>query len=135
MESSALFQLADELKDLRRRKDELEEKLKEVKTEIARAEAELLQEMINEELGNFKRGDTQFVMVTKVHASPKAGKKPLLIRWLKQSQYRDLVKEDVNARTLEAWARELAENDELPDEVKELVNIFEKQTITIRKAK
>jgi len=48
----------------------------------------------------------------------------------------ELIYETVNANSLSAFVKEqIAENgDELPDWLKGLVNVFEKTTVTVRKA-
>lgn len=132
---TTMFESADRLKELKDRKKQLEEQLKEVGKQIESVQRDLAIDMVNEEIGNFKRGNFLYVLNTKTHVSPRSGCKPKIIEWLKQSEYCDLVKEDVHSRTLESWARELLEEEKLPEEVQNLLNVFEKQTITIRKAK
>jgi hypothetical protein len=133
---STVFELADQLKALKDQKAQMETKIKEINKGIDQAQSRLLQSMIDEEVGKFDRSGFTFYSSSRVHASVRAGCKPQIMEWLKQSPYRDLVKEDVNARTLESWAREfLSENDELPDEIQDWMHVFEKQTISIRKAK
>lgn len=134
MESSVLKQ-ADELKALKDKKKALEAEIKELNQVIDQVQTQLLQSMIDEEVGKFDRKGFTFYSTTRVHASVKAGCKPHVIDWLKGSEFADMVREDVNARTLEAWAREHVEqNDQLPDGVSDYINMFEKQTISIRKA-
>lgn len=134
--NKSMFELADQLKQLKDQKKQMEEQLKEINGQIESIQRDLASEMINEEIGNFKRGDFLYVLTTKTHVSPKSGCKPKLIEWLKQSEYRDMVKEDVHSRTLESWARELLEElDELPEELKDLLHVYEKQTVSIRKSK
>jgi hypothetical protein len=133
--NQSMFELADQYKELKDRKKQLEDQLKEINAQIESIQRDLAIDMINEEIGNFKRGDFIYVLTTKTHVSPKAGCKPKLIEWLKQSEYSDMVKEDVHSRTLESWARELLENEELPEELEDLLNVYEKQTVTIRKSK
>ena len=55
---------------------------------------------------------------------------------LRQNGYGSLIHETVNANSLSAFVKEqIAENgDELPDWLKGLVNVFEKTTVTVRKA-
>ena len=129
-----LFELADELYALRQKKQELEEQVKALNKEIESKQQQMVELMLDEEIDKFSRNGRLFYMAVKTRVSPKAGMKPKLIEWLKESEYADLVKEDVHARTLESWARELIENEELPPEVEEMLNIYDQTVINIRKA-
>jgi len=55
---------------------------------------------------------------------------------LRSKGFGELIYETVNANSLSAFVKEqIAENgDELPDWLKGLVNVFEKTTVTVRKA-
>lgn len=129
-----IFKLADELRQLREIKREAEENLKKVNRQIEEKQAELIELMIDLEVPSFKRGGHNFYINSRIFASVKAGKKKKLIEWLKKSPYSVMVKEDINSQTLSALIRELDENGELPEEITNYVNIFEKQNINIRKA-
>lgn len=129
-----IFKLADELKQLRDVKKEAELNVKEINAEIEKKQAQLIELMINEEIGSFKRGDHNFYINTRTFASVKAGQKPKLIEWIKKTPHAGMVREDINTQTLSAWVRELSENGELPEELNNYVNVFEKQSINIRKA-
>lgn len=129
-----IFKLADELRQLREIKREAEQSIKEVNQQIEEKQAELIELMIDLEVPSFKRGEHNFYINSRIFASVKAGKKPKLIEWLKKSPYAEMVREDINTQTLSAWVRELSENGELPEEIANYVNVFEKQSINIRKA-
>lgn len=133
---SDIFQLADQLADLKRRKKELEDKLKEVNAMIAKTDEELSTIMLEEELQSFNRNGQTFYVNTKTYASAVPDKKHELFAWLKNHGYGDMVTETVNANTLSAFVREmLSETDQLPEDLEELVNVYEKTTVGIRKAK
>jgi hypothetical protein len=55
---------------------------------------------------------------------------------LRSKGFGELIYETVNANSLSAFVKEqIAENgDEIPDWLKGLVNVFEKTTVTMRKA-
>lgn len=129
-----IFTLADELKLLREVKKEAELNIKEINAEIEKKQAALIELMINKEIGSFKRGGYNFYINTRTFASVKAGKKPKLIEWLKKTPHAGMVREDINPQTLSAWIRELNDNGDLPEELSNYVNVFEKQSINIRKA-
>lgn len=132
-----IFELADRLKELKEKKKCLEDELKALNTELEETEYELAQMMINEELPSFSRAGTTFYVSTKVYASPLAEKKAELFETLKRLGYGDLIYETINNNTFSAFVREqMAENDEqLPEWLNGLVNVYEKTTIGMRKAK
>ena len=132
---SDLFILADKLRDLRVQKKNLEARVKDLNEQIEHTEQGLVGEMVNVELQNFSRAGQMFYLSTKIYASAVADRKPELFSWLKKNGYGDMVQEQVNAMTLAAWVREqVGEDDELPKGVGELVNVFHKQTVSMRKA-
>ena len=132
--ATGMFDLADELSDLRERKKKMEEELKSINARIEFYEAELVKEMINEEVQNFTRGGQLFYLSTRTWASPVPERKAELYSWLKDHGFGDLVQETVNTQTLSAWVREQIEEAELPEDLRQLVNVYEKQTIGIRRA-
>nr|PZN59300.1 MAG: hypothetical protein DIU58_18110 [Sphaerobacter thermophilus] len=133
--AATVFELADRLLELRDRKAELEELLKEVNAEIERTNQQLVEAMVAEELQSFVRGDKLFYLRTETYVSPAAERKPELIEWLKANGLGDIVQETVHPRTLSAAVKEmLEEDDELPPDLAELVNVFEKTTVSLRRA-
>lgn len=130
---SEIFGLADELSGLRSVKRQVEDRLRAVNAEIEAVEAELAQRMIDEEVQNFSRGGQLFYLTTRTWANPVAGKKQELYTWLREHDFGDLVQETVNSQTLSAWVREQTEDADLPEELRPLINVYEKQTISIRR--
>lgn len=132
-----IFELADRLKELKEKKKCLEDELKALNTELEETEYELAQMMINEELPSFNRAGTTFYISTRIYASPLADKKTELFKRLKQLGYGDLIYETINHNTFSAFVKEqMAENDDqLPEWLDGLVNVHEKTTIGMRKAK
>src|SRR5690606_16078792 len=127
---------ADRLRDLRDRKAEMEEQLKALNTEIDATERALVEAMVNEEIQNFVRGDRLFYLRTETYVSAKAERRPELLAWLKANGLADIVQETVHPRTLSAAVREILEqDDQLPDGLAGLVNVYEKVTVGLRKAK
>jgi len=134
-ETNEIFLLADRLKDLRVMKTDLDQQIKEVNAEIEKVEQALSQAMLAEEMQNFVRGGLMYYLQTKTYASAVADRKPELFQWLKENGYGDMVQETVNTNTLAAFVREqLEESDELPGGLDDLVNIYEKTTVGMRKA-
>jgi hypothetical protein len=127
--------LADGLKELKEYKKRLEEQLKDVNEQIALMEERLAEMMIAEEMQNFTRNGHIFYLNTKIYATAIADRKEELFEWLKENGFGDLVYETVNANSLAAFVREqLEEADELPEGLGELVNVYERTTVGMRKA-
>jgi predicted nuclease with TOPRIM domain len=136
MSDNAMFELADRLKELRDAKKAAEEELKSINAEIDDVEYRLSELMISSEMQNFTRAGTMFCLSTTTRASAAAGMKEELFDALRSKGFGELIYETVNANSLSAFVKEqIAENgDELPDWLKGLVNVFEKTTVTVRKA-
>ena len=133
---TSIFALADRLRELTAQKKSLEAELKATKEFIEETDAALSKAMLDAEMQNFSRAGMLFYLATRTFASAAAGRQEELNTWLKENGYPDLVKETVNANTLAAFIREqLEEEDELPEGLKDLVNVFEKTTVNARKAK
>ena len=144
-----LFELADELKALRDRKDALEAELKKVNTDIDNVDWHLSNLMAETETQNFTRAGTMFCLTTKTRASATEGKKDELFAALRAQGFGDMIYETVNANSLSAFVKEqIAENteslggaentdggDALPAWLNGLVNVFEKTTVSVRKAR
>ncbi|MFU0828836.1 MAG: Relaxosome protein TraM [Lachnoclostridium sp.] len=136
MSDNAMFELADRLKELRDAKKAAEEELKSINAEIDDVEYRLSELMISSETQNFTRAGTMFCLSTTTRASAAAGMKEELFDALRSKGFGELIYETVNTNSLSAFVKEqIAENgDELPDWLKGLVNVFEKTTVTVRKA-
>ena len=131
-----LFELADELKALRDRKDALEAELKQVNMDIDNVDWHLSTLMAETETQNFTRAGTMFCLTTKTRASATEGMKNELFAALRAEGFGDLIYETVNANSLSAFVKEqIAESgDALPEWLTGLVNVFEKTTVGVRKA-
>jgi hypothetical protein len=134
---NTLFILADKLRSLREEKDDHTAILKEITSEIAETEAELVSAMVDAECPNFTRGDKQFVMTTKTHWSPEKERKEDLYAALKEYGHEELF--TVNAQTLSSFVKEQIEEtaDEngetsIPDWLEGLVTSYDNTGITMR---
>ncbi len=131
-----LFIIADDLVRYRDRKKEIEEALKEINALITETEEQLVSAMIEEEMQNFTRNGRQFVLTTRTYANAKSGMMPALCTWMKENGLKDMVKESIHPQTLQAWVKEtIGETGALPEELNELVNVYEKSGISIRMKK
>lgn len=129
-----IFKLAAKLRELRERKKKLQDELKEVNAAIDQCEQALAEEMISQEVQNFNLDGRTFYLSTQVYASPKADRKYELYQWLKDNGYGDMVQETVHSRTLSAFVKELLDEGELPPELAEMVNVYEKTVVGMRRA-
>ena len=136
MDNNKMFDLADELKQLRDLKADLEEQVKDVNAKIDETDYRLSEVMAETETQNFTRSGTMFCLTTKTRASATAGVKEELFEALRSNGYGDLVYETVNANSLSSFVKEQIEGngDALPDWLMGLVNVFDKTTVSVRKA-
>ncbi|MBO8158848.1 hypothetical protein [Thermosyntropha sp.] len=128
-----LMAIAEKLAELRKSKKVLEETLKEINREISQVESDLVSKMIEEEMSSFTRGNKQFVLQSKTYVSAKSGMMPVICTWMKENGLKDMVKETIHPQTLQAWVKEKLEEESLPEELKQLLNIYEKNVVAIRK--
>jgi hypothetical protein len=131
-----MFALADELKQLRDMKKEMEEQLKTTNARIEETDFMLSELMAESETQNFTRSGVMFSLTTKTRASAKADGKEELYAALKEQGFGSLVYETVNANSLSSFVKEqIEENGEaLPAWLDGLVNIFEQTSVSVRKA-
>lgn len=136
MDENRIFDMAERLHMLRNSEKDLKKAASECKEEIDQIEQELVEAMTAEEMQNFTRNGRMYYLNPRTYVSPVVERKEDLHAWLKENGYGDMVKEQVNNQTLGAFVREqLEESDELPGDLGDLVNIYEKTGIGIRKAK
>jgi len=132
-----MFKLADFLKGLKDGKKRLDAELKDVNASIEETENKLSELMIDTETQSFNRSGTLFYLNTRLYASAPAEKKQDLFESLRLFGFGSLVVESVNANSLSAFVKEqIAENnDQLPAWLDGKVNVFEKTSVGVRKAK
>jgi hypothetical protein len=129
-----LFIVADDLVRYRDQKKKAEDALKEINELIAQTEEQLVAAMVEEEMQNFTRNGRQFILTNRTYANAKAGMMPAVCEWMKDNGLGDMVKESIHPQTLRAWVKEqIEEVGALPEELSELVNVYEKSGISIRK--
>ena len=134
---SRLFELADQLKELREKKSALEAELKKINRDIDNVDWHLSNEMAENEMQNFTRSGLMFYLTSKCRASAVEGAKSDLFDALRENGYGDLITENVNANSLSSFVKEqMSENDDvLPSWLDGLVNVFDKCTVGVRRAK
>ena len=135
-DTAMLFELADQLKDLRDTKKDLEQQLKAINAELEAKDTALATAMAESETQNFTRSGTMFCLTNTTRASAAAEHKEELFDALRSGGFGDLIYETINANSLSAFVKEqIAENlNTLPDWLDGLVNLYEKATVGVRKA-
>lgn len=136
MQTQNMYELAEQLKQLREKKKAAEQQLKDIHAEIAQTEYQLSMQMAETETQNFTRAGTMFALTTKTRASAMAGRKDELYAALKENGCGDLVYETVNANSLSAFVKEqISENqDHVPDWLNGLVHVYEQTAVSVRKS-
>ena len=136
MDSEKMFEMADRLRGLRDEKAELEKRIKEINGEIDDTDFRLSELMAETETQNFTRAGMMFCLTSKTRASAAAGRKDELFADLRGEGFGDLVYETVNANSLSAFVKEQIEEngDVLPEWLDGLVKVFEKTSVSLRKA-
>ncbi len=136
MQTQNMYELAEQLKQLREKKKAAEQQLKDIHAEIAQTEYQLSMQMAETETQNFTRAGTMFSLTTKTRASAVAGRREELYAALKENSCGDLVYETVNANSLSAFVKEqIAENqDTVPEWLNGLVHVYEQTAVSVRKS-
>lgn len=133
MSNAELFSQARIVKILRDMKKEKDDELKQINADLERQESLLIQSMVDEELTSFKMEGSNFILTSRLYASPKPEHKADVIEWFKGSSLADIVQETINAQTLTATVKAMQEENPLPDDLADMLNIYEKPGISIRK--
>lgn len=135
-DSEKMFELAEQLKELREQKVAAEQRLQEINDKINETDYRLSELMAESETQNFTRGGVMYYLVTKTRASAVAGRKEDLFAALRGEGFGELVTETVNANSLSSFVKEQIEENEdvLPGWLSGLVNVFEKISVGVRKA-
>ena len=130
-----IFELADQLKEMKDRKKDLEVEVKSITAEIERIDLELSDAMAEAECERFSRNGSTFYLNTRLFASPLAGRKDDMINAIKDNGYGDIVTETVNANTLASFVKEQKNlnDDEVPAWLTDVVNIHQKVSVGVRK--
>lgn len=134
-----LLEMVSQYQELLDRKDELSEATKENNKAIEEAKAAIAQQMIDDDCPKISCGGYTFSLADKTIYSKKseealqeAGLDFLDV--LREQGLGDIIVETVNSRTLQSTVANLVEEQgELPDELAEVLNVYETFDITRRK--
>lgn len=134
--TAEITELIDRYKALLDRKEELAEETKRNNADVAECRDQLAQAMIEAEVDQVGRHGINWQLKPTTKYSKKAGKDDELFELLREHGLGDLIKETVNAQTLQGAMSELASenDDELPEEFAEVISVYEYMDISRRKA-
>ena len=130
-----LLEKVDELKALLDEKDALKAKTTENNKAVEACKKDRADMMLAEETTKVTRSGFSYSLQEKTRYSKKAGHDEELFELLRENGLGDIIKETVNAQTLQgAMSNLAAENgDELPEEFAEVINVYEYLDIQKRK--
>lgn len=135
VQQNPIIELADRLVAIRDEKDALAEREKELNKLEEETERQLFELMISEDLEKFTYAGRTFRPEVKTYASIKAECKKEAFQWLRENGFGDLIKEQVNPQSLSSLYKELDENGELTEDFSQLLNVYQKQKIAVRKSR
>lgn len=131
-----LIELASQLRTLKEKEARLKDELSNTRIQIKNIKKDLVNQMINYEVQNFKHNSNIFYLTTNIYVSGVASRREELYSTLRDNGYGSLIKETVHPQTLKAFVKELmAENgDEVPEWLNGLVTVYEEQEVRMKKA-
>ena len=134
--SSEILDLIDQFKAALEEKDTLAEQTKRNNAAVIDLRDKLAQAMVDAEIDQVGRHGINWKLKPATKYSKKAGMDDALFELLRNHGLGDLIKETVNAQTLQGAMSELARenDDELPEEFTEVINKYEYMDISHRKA-
>lgn len=134
---SKISDIATELVDLDIQIKSASETLDKLKSLREEKQLELIQEMQEQDLSEFSVDNIgkRFAMKKDIFANCLAQDKPKLLDVLIENGYGDIVKTDVNPKSLNALVKELTANgeEELPAYLQDVLNIYVKPKISVTK--
>lgn len=135
----ALQDMIQEYEQLLARKDELAEETKAVNASIEEAKQAIADQMVEDDTPQISIGSYSYSLQNKTKWSKKSEAKLMeegldFFEVLREQGLGDLIKETVNARSLDATLNDMAESEEgVPDELLDVVSRYD--MLDIRRAK
>jgi hypothetical protein len=135
MDDKSMMALADQLSTLRDMKAATQAGLKDIEAQIEEVEAALIEAMTSQECTGFKHDGRTFSLVIKEYPGAVPETKQELYDAMKKHGFEHLF--TINTMTLSATVKELKANNEdnLPDWLEGLIQIFEKPSIRVAKTR
>ena len=133
----SILEQLDAYRALLDRKDQLAEAVKENNRAIEAARDALADSMVSEETVQIVRDGYSYTLTPKTKFSKAAGQDDALMEALRDYGLGSLIRETVNAQSLQGAMSALAEenDDELPEAFEGLVNVYTFNDVTRRKAR
>lgn len=133
----SIMEQLDAYRALLDRKEQLAEAVKENNRAIEAARDALADSMVSEETVQIVRDGYSYTLTPKTKYSKAAGQDEALMDALRSYGLGSLIRETVNAQSLQGAMNALAEenDDELPEEFEGLVNVYTFNDVTRRKAR
>lgn len=134
--SNEILTLIDQFKAALEEKDSLAEATKKNNAEVIDLRDKLAQAMIDAEIDQVGRHGINWKLKPTTRYSKKAGMDEELFDLLRNNGLGDIIRETVNAQTLQGAMSELAKqnDDELPEEFAEVINVYEYMDVSHRRA-
>lgn len=131
-----ILTLIDRFKEALDKKEELAEQTKQNNADVTECRDRLAQAMLDAELDQVGRHGINWKLKPTTKYSKKSGMDDELFEVLRQNGLGDLIKETVNAQTLQGAMSELAKenDDELPEDFTEVISVYEYMDVSHRKA-
>ncbi|HEX3046732.1 MAG TPA: hypothetical protein VHY08_18405 [Bacillota bacterium] len=117
--------------------DEAEAKKKAANARFDIVNETLTKQMVSNRLPQFIYRGFNFELDTEFHVNVLKANKPQVQEWLRNNGHGDLLSEDYNASSFKSLVKEIRElnNDELPEDLAQLVTIYEPVIVSMTKAK
>lgn len=134
MTEDILVKKCKEFNELKEKKKELEKELQSLITEMTTKEKELFKLMFDMDIQSINIDGKLFYR--EVSYYPQIRNKPKFFDWLRFNGFGDIITETVNFNTLRAWYKEYigkTDNEELPEDLQELISVYEDTKVKIRK--
>lgn len=133
----SILEQLDAYRALLDKKDQLAEAVKENNRAIEAARDALADSMVSEETVQIVRDGYSYTLTPKTKYSKAAGQDDALMEALRDYGLGSLIRETVNAQSLQGAMSALAEenDDELPEAFEGLVNVYTFNDVTRRKAR
>ena len=131
---STLASMAESMIELRRLKDETENKAKKINDDIDKLEREMFAEMMTAEMDSFAAYGYSFTPTVKALASIPAEVRDEAFEALEENGHGGLIKREVNTMTFRSFYRDILDADGNPPEwLAPYVSVYNKETISVRK--
>ena len=130
-----IAELADQYQAAKDNAERIEAELQDAKAFRDNLKGRLIDAMLEEETDSIGRNGRRYTVCAKTKYSKAAGADDQLFDLLREQGLGDIIRETVNANTLQAAMKQLAEDNggELPEEYRECINEYNYTDISVRR--